>query len=69
MGIDMSNYKMIYNEQVYNVVGVMPEFEFNTTNEEKRTRKPKFLEVSCIDENGELIFISDETFMFKFVRR
>jgi hypothetical protein len=67
MGIDMNNYKMIYKDQVFNVVGVVPIFDYN--DNETGIKKPKFIEASFIDENGELAFIKDETWMFKFVRR
>lgn len=66
MGIDMSNYKMIYNDRVYNVVGIIPTLDFSEGNGFK---KVKFIEVSVIDEDGELKIIYDEAFMFKFVRR
>lgn len=67
MGIDMSNYKMIYQDQVFNVVSIMPTIDFNidTTG----VNKPKFIQASYVDENGELTFVSDEAWMFKFVRR
>lgn len=66
MGIDMSNYKMIYKEQVFNVVGVFP-----TINLESETNTPeiKFIEASYIDENGEFKIVRDEAWRFKFVRR
>lgn len=47
MGIDMSNYKMIYKEQVFNVVGVIPTINLES---ETNTPKVKFIEASYIDE-------------------
>lgn len=67
MGIDMSNYKMIYKDQVFNVVGIVPTFYNDSTN--KGFKKIKFIEASIINENGELAIVEDEAWMFKFVRR
>lgn len=67
MGIDMSNYKMIYKDQVFNVVGIVPIFNMNS--EDKGFKKIKFIEASVINEDGELAIINDEAWMFKFVRR
>jgi len=67
MGIDMSNYKMIYKDQVFNVVSIMPTIDFNS--EAQGIKKAKFIDATFLDENGELAFIHDEAMMFKFVRR
>lgn len=67
MGIDMSNYKMIYEDIVYNVVGVIPTIDFNGEN--NGIKKIKFIEATVINEDGELAIIYDEAMMFKFVRR
>lgn len=67
MGIDMSNYKMIYKEQVFNVVGVFP--TINTAGSANESPKITFIEASYIDENGELKIVRDEAWCFKFVRR
>ena len=70
MGIDMGNYKMIYKDQVFNVVGIIPTIDYNgETGDCNGIRKAKFIEASVIDENGELAIIHDEASMFKFVRR
>ena len=67
MGIDMSNYKMIYKDQVFNVVSIMPTVEFPDGN--NQPDKIRFISATVINENGELAIINDEAFMFKFVRR
>lgn len=66
MGIDMSDYKVIYKEQVFNVVGVIPTINVGSSNE---TPKIQFIEASYIDENRELRIVRDEAWCFKFVRR
>jgi hypothetical protein len=68
MGIDMSNYKMIYKDQVYNVVGIIPGFS-NVDFSINGIKKPSTLEATIIDEDGEIKIIRDEAWMFKFVRR
>jgi len=67
MPIDMSNYKMIYKDEVFNVVNIMPTVDFGT--KEPPVIKVKFIQATYINENGELQMISDEAFMFKFMRR
>lgn len=71
MGIDMTDYKMIYKDQVFNVVGIMPTIDFEgvSSMDNNGFRKVKFIEATIIDENGEVMIIYDESFMFKFVRR
>lgn len=66
MGIDMSNYKMIYKDEVFNVVGIIPSLYTEKADE---VPKIKFIEASYIDENGELKIVKDEAWCFKFVRR
>lgn len=67
MGIDMSNFKMIYKDQVFNVININP--VFGEGKGDSGIEKPKFINAMCIDENGEIIIIDDEAWMFKFVRR
>ena len=67
MGIDMSNYKMIYKDQVFNVINIMP--TFGSPTETSVIQKPHFIDALAIDEDGELKMFHDEAFMFKFVRR
>lgn len=71
MPIDMSNYKMIYKDQVFNVLGIMINcrVNFQENLEKKGLDKPKFIEATYLDENGEVAIVRDEAFMFKFVRR
>jgi hypothetical protein len=67
MGIDMSNFKVIYNDQVFNAVSVIPTVDFNP--EKQRFAKPKFIDLWFVNEDGELTVIQDEAWKFKFVRR
>ena len=65
--MDMSNYKMIYKDQVFNVVNIMPTIKY--PEGVNPIGKVTFIEATYIDENGELKIINDEAWCFKFVRR
>lgn len=62
--VDISNYKMIYKEHVYNCVSVSPSFE-----DRDKYNQPKFLAVCAIDEDGVFKVFNDETWCFQFVPR
>lgn len=66
MPIDMSNYKMIYKDLVFNVVGIMPIVNFNSKNNEEKLEN---IEAFFINENGQLERINDKASEFRFVRR
>lgn len=66
MGIDMSNYKMIYKDEVFNVVSILPTIDAVGKDGIKKVR---LIEAAFINECGELRIIEDEAWMFKFVRR
>jgi hypothetical protein len=60
-------FKVIYQERVYNCIAFMPEFE--EINQADAWRKPKFLEVTIINEDGEIRMIHDKAWCFQFVPR
>jgi len=66
MPIDMSNYKMIYKDLVFNVVCVMPIVYFAERNTPSKITN---ISATVVDEDGTLQILNDEAFMFKFVRR
>lgn len=66
MPIDMVNYKMIYQDQVFNVLSIILTFGDFT---EGNPPKPKFIDATFIDENGEIKTLRDEAWCFKFIRR
>lgn len=68
MGMDMTDYKMIYKDQVFNVIAVSIECAPGQQYEKENT-KIELIEAVYIDENGELKVVRDEALMFKFVRR
>lgn len=67
MGINVENYKVIYNDVVYNPLNINPTFGEYKDNE--IYQKIKFIQMIFINEDGNLACIEDEAWMFKFVRR
>jgi hypothetical protein len=65
MSIDMTNFKMIYKEQVYNCLSMMVGWECN----EPGKPKVKFLEVVYINSDNRVEMVNDEAFMFQFISR
>lgn len=72
MPINMTDYKMIHNERVYNVIQIMIDFGqyyYPESGETKEAPKPKFIDAVYIDEDGAIKVIHDEAWTFQFVRR
>jgi hypothetical protein len=60
-------FKVIYENRAYHCMAYMPEFK--DFNHEDTWRKPTFLDVTVINEDGEIRMIRDEAWMFQFVPR
>lgn len=60
MSIDMSSYKMIYEDMVYNCISIM--FFF-------RDGEIKELEVIYISEDNRVSLIKDDTDKFQFIKK
>lgn len=69
MGIDLSRFKVIYGEKVLNAIALMDIRLPGDMNWEKRdiVVKPKTIEVLAINEDGNIISISDEAWTFQFL--
>ena len=67
MPINMTDYKMIVHERVYNVLQIM--IEFGSGPVENSVLKPKFIDAVYIDEDGMIKTLRDEAWCFQFVRR
>lgn len=67
MPINMTDYRMIINERVYNVLQIM--INFAGPLEDEKPPKPKFIDAVYIDEDGTIKTIRDEAWCFQFVRR
>lgn len=67
MGIDLSKYKVVYGEKVMRAVSLqMVEFSENAKWDES-FKKPKFLEILAINDDGNIVAIRDEAWMFQFI--
>lgn len=66
MPINMTDYKMIIHERVYNVIQIMIDF---APYEEEKQPKPKFIDAVYIDEDGTIKVMRDEAWCFQFIRR
>lgn len=68
--MNVESFKIIYKDRVLNPIDMNPDFSMNDfENDYTGIQKPKFLDLTFVDEDGEVACIHDETFMFKFVRR
>lgn len=65
MPINMTDYRMIINERVYNVLQIM--IDFAGPLEEGKPPKPKFIDAVYIDKDGTIKTIRDEAWCFQFV--
>lgn len=63
--INMTGYKVIYHDEVYNCIDLMMEWE---SMDITGYAKPKFLQVVIIDKDNLIAFIRDEAWTFQFVR-
>lgn len=60
-------FKVIYQQIIYHCISFIPEWgEFK---HEDTWRKPKFLEVTIVNEDGVICMVRDEAWMFQFVPR
>lgn len=68
MGIDLSRFKVIHGDKVLNAVALMEVRMPEGTWENRETIiKPKTLEILAINEDGNIVSIMDEAWMFQFL--
>lgn len=68
MGIDLSRFKVIHGEKVLNAVALMAvEFKNMDFNKRGTIERPDFIEVLAINEDGNIVSIHDEAWMFQFI--
>ena len=69
--IDLSRFKVVYGERVMNAIGldqvVYPENKYPHPDEKGCYFKPKLLAVMVINEDGNIVTICDEAWMFQFI--
>lgn len=66
MGIDLSRFKVVYGEKVLKALSLQ-EFYFDENNFDDIRKKPKFIEILVINEDGNIEAIRDEAWMFQFI--
>ena len=71
MNIDLSRFKVVYKETVLNAVALenvyFDDNHFPAPKSEGCYFKPKFLSVMVINEDGNIVVICDEAWMFQFL--
>lgn len=67
MPINMTDYKMILHDRVYNVLQIM--LTFGESKGETTPPPVKFIDAVYIDEDGNIKIVHDEAWCFQFVRR
>ena len=68
MGIDLSRFKVIHGDKVLNAVALMEARMPEVPWEIRETIiKPKTLEILAINEDGNIVSIMDEAWMFQFL--
>ena len=67
MYIDVSKYKVVYNEKVLRALAIVELCFGEEMNYEEIIQKPKFIAVAIINEDGNVQIIRDETWRFQFI--
>jgi len=71
MNIDLSRFKVVYGGKVLNAVSLQDVFfdagHLPKPDGEGSYFKPKFLSVMVINEDGNIVIICDEAWMFQFL--
>lgn len=69
MNIDLSRFKVVYGDKVLNAISLQGvEFDGDwEKHKEKVINKPKFIAILAINEDGNVIEIHDESWMFQFI--
>lgn len=68
MPINMTDYKMIIHERIYNVLQIMIDFG-NEPIKDRNAPKPKFIDAVYIDEDGVIRTMHDTAECFQFIRK
>ena len=67
MNIDLSRFKVVYNEKVCRAVALV-EFRFSDNTEwDDIHKKPEFIEILIINEDGNIESLRDKAWMFQFI--
>ena len=67
MNIDLSRFKVIYSDKVLNAITLGEILFYENVKYDDIRKKPKFIEVLVINEDGNIEALRDEAWMFQFV--
>lgn len=69
MGIDLSRFKVVHENKVFNAIALMDVRIPKNVERDKRdiVLKPKFIDILAINEDGNIISIHDEAWTFQFI--
>lgn len=69
MNVDLSRFKVVYGEKVLHAISLMAvDFDGDwERHKENPINKPKLITILAINEDGNVIEINDESWMFQFI--
>lgn len=68
MVCELTGYKVVYKERVFRALALMGvEFEDGDYPDLGKTSKPKVVEILVINEDGNIVSVMDEAWMFQFI--
>lgn len=67
MNIDLSRFKVVYKEKVYKAVALVEVLFFDSTEWDDIHKKPEFIEILIINEDGNIESLRDKAWMFQFI--
>lgn len=71
MNIDLSRFKVVYREKVLHAISLQDCFfadgHYPNPTDKGSYHKPTFLSVMVINEDGNIVVICDEAWMFQFL--
>ena len=67
--MNITDFDVIYDERVYKCVDCFTLFNEGHKTPECGIDKPDRIEILCINEDGNIIALRDEAWMFRFVRK
>lgn len=67
MGIDLSRFKVVYGEKVLRALSLQEVVFPDDTEWDAIHKKPKFIEILVINEDGNIEALRDEAWVFQFI--
>ena len=65
--IDLSRFKVVYDDKVLKAISLVDIQYDEGANWDDTHKKPKFIEVLVINEDGNVEALHDEAWMFQFI--